>query len=127
MNRRKLIFVLVALVVVGGWLFFRTYNPYEHPYFLRCPIKGVTGYDCPGCGSQRTLHFLSNFQLRQAFHENMLIVVALPYLLLGFALEYMPRSKGRERIKSMFYGKVAGLIAAVVIISWWVLRNVFGV
>lgn len=123
-TRRKIIFVLVVVLVIGGWLFFRTYNPYEHPYFLRCPIKTVTGYDCPGCGSQRTFHFLANFNIRDALHENVLLVIALPYLLFGFALEYMPRRPWREKLKNRFYGRIAAYIAAVVIIAWWILRNV---
>ena len=93
--RRKITFVLIAVALVGLWFLFRQYNPYEHNFFPKCPIYSVTGYQCPGCGAQRAMHFLSNAQLEKALHENFLLVVSIPYLLFGFIVEYLPTSKFR--------------------------------
>ena len=105
-------------------LFYRQFNPYEHDFFPKCPLYQVSGYQCPGCGSQRALHHLTHGDWRGALGENFLLVVGIPYLVLGFFLEWMPVSVQRERLKSRLYGATAALIALVVIVGWWILRNV---
>ncbi len=36
-------------------------------YMLPCQTKAMLGFDCPGCGIQRSIQFLVNGELWQAF------------------------------------------------------------
>lgn len=66
------------LVVLLGYYFF--WSPETKPYlFLKCPLYEVTGYQCPGCGSQRALHELLHGRMADAFQRNALFVMGLPY------------------------------------------------
>lgn len=116
--------MLVGFGLIGLWFLFRYYNPYEHNFFPKCPIYVSTGYQCPGCGTQRALHFLTNFEISKALHENFLLIVSIPYLLFGFIVEYLPTSKFRETVRKRFYGWTAAWVAFVLIIGWWVVRNI---
>jgi hypothetical protein len=37
-------------------------------HLLACPFKMLTGYDCPGCGFQRSVIALLQGNLNQSFH-----------------------------------------------------------
>jgi len=63
---------LVAVVVVYG-----TFDPATHP-FPKCFFKLVTGWDCPGCGSQRALHALLMGRVGEAWAFNPYVFFAVP-------------------------------------------------
>lgn len=51
---------------------------------IGCPFKALTGLDCPGCGSTRSLGALTRFDLGAAFDHNVLVPVALVFLVASF-------------------------------------------
>ncbi|MBL0079919.1 MAG: DUF2752 domain-containing protein [Bacteroidetes bacterium] len=34
---------------------------------LPCPIKHIIGFDCPGCGIQRSINFLTELNIKESF------------------------------------------------------------
>jgi len=52
-------------------------------YLLPCPFKQITGFDCPGCGFQRSVISLLKGNLTESFH---LYPATLPILLLALFL-----------------------------------------
>ncbi|MEN8897634.1 MAG: DUF2752 domain-containing protein [Nonlabens sp.] len=102
---------------------FKNYNPEESAFFPKCPSKYVTGYDCPGCGSQRAVHAALNGNLEKAFDYNSLFFFLLPYGLLVGVFEWIPslRDTSFRRIIINRY-VVLGVFAFIVIFTVW--RNV---
>lgn len=45
-------------------------------------FKTVTGFDCPGCGSQRAIHALLTGNPVAAWHYNAAFMLSLPLILL---------------------------------------------
>ena len=45
-----------------------------------CPVYGLTGQYCPGCGSLRAIHDLAEGRLGEAIGHNLLVVPALLWL-----------------------------------------------
>ncbi|WP_406692326.1 DUF2752 domain-containing protein [Saccharopolyspora sp. ID03-671] len=86
-----------------------------------CPIKLLTGLDCPGCGGTRMLFSLLHADLPAAWHYNALAVLLLPLLAwswiawaagrLGTALPTWTRWRGTPHV----------LLAVTA--AWVVLRN----
>ncbi len=110
---------LIALAMV--YLFF---NPKEIPFFPPCPFKLLTGFECPGCGSQRAVHYLLNLNVSAAFYENALMVISIPYLLLGFFFDtFSIEGKTMNMLKQRLYGKTAIVTVLSIIIAYWVARN----
>ncbi|MDR0976374.1 MAG: DUF2752 domain-containing protein [Prevotellaceae bacterium] len=102
------------------------YNPGTSAWFPRCPFKTLTGWDCPGCGSQRAIHSLLNWQVGEALSHNLLLVLSIPYILVWPVLNLPTHPDARLlRWRKRLYGPVATKIILVVIIAFWVLRNVF--
>ena len=59
-----------------------------------CPLKAVTGLDCPLCGSLRAVHSLTRADLAGALSHNVLFTVSVPALVLGWAI-WLAQSLGR--------------------------------
>lgn len=82
------------LAVAGGGLlamalvYFYTHNPEQGGAFLPCPLRVTTGLSCPGCGSQRAIHYLLHGEFLRAWRYNELLPVYVLYgsLLLTFGL-----------------------------------------
>ena len=92
-----------------------------------CPLKWLTGWSCPGCGSQRALMALTRGDFPEALTVNLLLPAAAVYLALlwtGYVWDDSPRI-GRMRRTITSAPALAG--AAAVIIIWFVVRNLAGI
>lgn len=117
-----LIFSIFALtlLLIYGW-----FDPSTSHFFPKCPVKTLTHYDCPGCGSQRAIHALLNFEFREAFRQNALLVLALPYLTLGVIFNLIKKpSENMMRWRNRLFGHHATLIILGIVIAFAILRNV---
>lgn len=109
------------VVGAGLWVLHR-YDPSQTPLYPRCQFYEMTGWLCPGCGSQRALHALTHLELLPALRCNALLVLGGPLLVAGWAWRKWHRRKtppalyGRTE-KQWFY-----LLAGTAII-FSVLRN----
>ena len=105
LQRKAAITGVVLLCLVGVVVFFH-FDPSGEKWFPRCVFFTLTGFKCPGCGSQRAIHSLLHLDFCQAFRYNALLFLLIPY---------MAMTK-----PAVIY------ILLVVILLWWLLRNIFG-
>ena len=61
---------IVAVMVVV----YRDHNPMESNLFPKCSFYVLTGYQCPGCGGQRAVHYLLNGHLKESFLRHLLFL-----------------------------------------------------
>lgn len=106
--------LIISLVVV-----YTIYNPENTPLFPQCSIKKYTGLDCPGCGTQRSIHALLNLELIAAFSFNPLLYMGLIY----GAIYLLFFQKMSPSYRSILFGKTGALIWGAIIICFTVLRN----
>lgn len=115
-----ILFVLAMIVIV----IYKFYNPADYQYFPKCMFKTLSGYDCPGCGSQRAVHNLLNGNFTEAIRNNLLFVVSLPYVLLGAILDISKlKNQKIKRFKEIVYGDKILIIFAIILIFYWFFRN----
>lgn len=109
-----LLFIFILILV------YKTYNPLDSVFFPKCPFKAATGYDCAGCGSQRAVHHLLNLNIGEAFRENMLLVVSIPYITAGFLFNIYKDKQNPVFIKwrRRLFGLYATYIALFIVISF---------
>jgi hypothetical protein len=126
-KRKKLTkLILYGAGIIAFIVFYKVFSPYEQKFFPKCIFNQLTGYKCPGCGSQRAMHYLFNFDIYHAFKENMLLVISIPYLILGAYFDLVELKTERQlRIRKFLYGQKAIMVILVIVISFWILRNVF--
>ena len=99
-------------------------NPAESWFFLKCPVNYVTGLSCPGCGSQRAIHKLLHLNFKQAFAYNPLLIAAIPYTALGIAFNTETLKTRYPKTRKFFYGQRALYVVLVVVILFFILRNI---
>lgn len=61
-----------------------------------CPLKVMTGLDCPGCGGLRCVHALSQGDIATALDQNLLAVVLLPAVIVWLGWTIVRRIKGND-------------------------------
>ena len=112
-------------LIVGGLVILALYfifDPALSPWAPKCMFYALTGYDCPGCGSQRMLHALLRGDLAAAWHANAFILCISPILVaLTFTAIFRKRWPRLYRILNS-PPMIIGLTIAVVV--WGVLRNI---
>ncbi|MGN6251283.1 MAG: DUF2752 domain-containing protein [Marmoricola sp.] len=77
---------------MGGTLAVHLRDPHRPGSWGRCPVKLLTGWDCPGCGALRAVEDLTRGDLAAAWHSNPLLVLSLPLLALAW-LSWMRRAR----------------------------------
>jgi len=128
MNRKERLATGLALMVVmiAGIYLYSSYNPEKYQFFPKCPVFLLTGYQCPGCGSQRAFYHLFHGNIATAFKYNPLMLLLVPYVLSGIYLEYMANKTNPRiiRIRNLLFGKWAILLLALTIVLFTIIRNI---
>lgn len=114
----------LLLFVVGGlFIIYFTYNPSSSGFFIPCPFHYFTGYNCPGCGSQRAIHQIFHGNLYGAFRLNPLMVLTLPILIYGLGITSYNFVFSTEYRFKLFYNKIFIYGYFGIAIIYWVVRN----
>ncbi len=118
-SRRSLTLAAGALLLAAA-VVYMVFDPSVHAY-PRCMFLTLTGWECPGCGSQRAIHALLHGRVAEAWAYNALLLIELPifaaYALTGLAPGRWPR------LHRFITSRVFILSLLSVIIIWTILRN----
>ena len=118
-GEKKWIFVVIILVLTGYYFFL---NPYEQEYFfISCPFYKITGYQCSGCGSQRAFHEVLHLNFKEAFHQNALVLLGIPYFSLIFFTSFFQEKFAK--LRQLLIGKKTIIILFVIVILFGIFRN----
>ena len=99
-------------------------DPSANVYFRKCPFLQLTGYVCPGCGSQRAIHHLLNYNLIQAYMENPMLVLSIPYLAMGFIYNLIKEPSAEVlKWRKRFFGHRIIYILLFLIVAFGIFRN----
>lgn len=113
----------MAIVALAGICLLALYafvDPAAH-FFPRCPFLMVTGWQCPGCGSQRAIHALLTGDFSAAWHFNAMLLIMLPVIALMLLSEaFRDRWPRMNRVLTSTPA-VALIVAALVV--WMIARN----
>lgn len=122
MKRNHFYFFILAAIL--GTVYY-AYNPMDSGFFPKCPFYVLTGWKCPGCGSQRAIHALLHGDVAGAFVQNSFMMLCIPYLaMLGYA-EW--RRKDKPELYRKLHRTCIIRMVFVLVVGWWVGRNLAGI
>lgn len=113
--------VAATLVVVVTVIMIYTYLDPNMIWMPKCPVKMLTGYDCPGCGSQRALHAILNGDFIGAWNFNPALIVSIPIILILVLAQFK-----RERFPQFYRATRHPFVPIFILVSiilWTVFRN----
>jgi hypothetical protein len=91
--------------------------------FPSCPFHSLTGWLCPGCGSQRAAYQVLNGHVISSIKLNPLFIPGVVYASAGYGIKILFPSSW-WMIRDKFYGLKASYFALAIIFGFWILRNV---
>ncbi len=119
-EKRTIVVAGIALAIILLCVYFY-FDPSDH-YFPRCPFLTLTGWECPGCGSQRAIHALLHGDLEAVWHFNAALYLFIPMLIVLGAAEIVRKRnpKFHQAVNSQWV--IIG--TGIVIVLWWIIRNI---
>lgn len=123
-TRRIIKWGIVIILLLILTILYKVYNPNENVYFPKCLFRELTGVECPGCGSQRAVHYLLNFDILSAIKENVILVLSIPYILTGLVFDTLQKPNEKTlKWRKILFGQKAIFLILTIIIAFWILRN----
>lgn len=123
LSNRAIVAAAVFVGVAALAVIYATYDP-SAEIFPKCPVKALTGYSCPGCGSQRALHALLTGRPMEALGYNAMLPAGIVALAVFGVAESRAGRRRWPRFSSALRSRAAALSVAGGIVGWWVIRNV---
>jgi len=121
MRRALVIILVIVAAMVLGTIYFAV-DPSSSSLFPRCTFLSLTGYKCPGCGSQRAIHALLHGDIVGAFKYNALLLIAIPWIAVCLLAETQ-RTRNPRLYARINAPRLIWIFLALVIV-WWVVRNI---
>ncbi|MBQ9556004.1 MAG: DUF2752 domain-containing protein [Muribaculaceae bacterium] len=121
--RRSLVMALVALVLLAFGFIYFALDPSSSSLFPQCVFLSLSGYKCPGCGSQRAIHALLHGHVVEAFKFNALLLISIPWL--AFCLFAETQRVRNPRLYVRLNPPLLMWLFLALVVIWWVLRNIF--
>ena len=121
--RRPLVIVLViAALLLFGFIYYAL-DPSASALFPKCAFHSLTGYKCPGCGSQRAVHALLHGHVAAAFGHNALLFIVVPWIALCLFAE--GQRLRNPRLYARLNAPLLVWLLLALVLLWWLLRNIF--
>jgi len=119
---KKILHAGLLVFIFGLAVLFFLLNPSEHQLFPRCIFNTVTGYYCPGCGSQRAIHSLLHLNFAGVVGNNFLFIPAVAAVAYHYAHQPLNKKFG-WKLPNILYKKHTPWIIFGIILLFWFLRN----
>ena len=112
----------LLLFFIGLAVLFFVLDPAKHSLFPRCLFNSITGYYCPGCGSQRAIHSLLHLDFAGVVSYNFLFIPAFLLIIYHYLHPILNRIFN-WKLPNIFYFKSTPWIIFGFIVAFWILRN----
>ena len=119
---KRILNIGLLIGFTGLAVLFFVLDPAKHNLFPRCLFNSITGYYCPGCGSQRAVHSLLHLDIAGVVSQNFLFIPAFMLILYHYTYPLL-NGKFKWKLPNIFYFKNTPWIIFGVVIIFWVLRN----
>ncbi|WP_340074795.1 DUF2752 domain-containing protein [Leptobacterium sp. I13] len=123
MYKKQLLYILLGVAAIVVLPLYYYFNPSSYDFFPKCPIYSVTGFHCPGCGSQRALYDFAHGNILEGISHNLLILIFGIVLLYNMVINIIGIVKGKET-ESLLHHPRTPMVIFWCILAFWVFRNV---
>lgn len=119
---KKILQAGLLVFILGLAVLFFLLNPSEQQLFPRCVFNSLSGYYCPGCGSQRAIHSLLHLNFEGVVSNNFLFLPAVLAIAYHYSHPLLNKQFG-WKLPNILYKKYTPWIIFGIILLFWLLRN----
>ncbi|PIF05899.1 MAG: hypothetical protein CSA36_04395 [Draconibacterium sp.] len=119
---RRTINLVLLFGIIGLAILFFILDPTKNALFPKCTFHSLTGYYCPGCGSQRALHSLLHLDIAGVTHYNFLFIPALLIIIYHYTRPLL-NNFFHWKLPNIFYFRQTPWIILAVVVIFSILRN----
>ena len=121
-KRIKTLFFVMAILLAVAIVYYFLYLNFPR-FVIKCLLKEITGFKCPGCGITRMLVNFFKFNFMDGIKYNLFLAVTLPYVayVIGYSCDLYIKGKDASKIFSVFCYMYVGML-----IVWGIVRNIIG-
>ncbi|MEP6815494.1 MAG: DUF2752 domain-containing protein [Marmoricola sp.] len=104
----------------------RLRDPHQHASWGLCPLRALTGLDCPGCGGLRAVNDLTHGDLGAAASSNLFFVASIPLLVALWGLWFWRSRQAngvRRRLLAPRRAKHLVSVYLAAMLAFTVIRN----
>jgi hypothetical protein len=117
----QIIIVSIAVIILSLlYFFYPASNTSAHP---KCPFHQITGFYCPGCGSQRSFSALLHGEFLNALNLNILFVLSIPLIFYSAGIFLWNGFSDKKLSQPIFYNPLFTKILILLVVGFWILRN----
>ena len=109
----------VAAATTALWL----RDPHQSGSWGLCPLRALTGLNCPLCGGLRAVNDLTHGDLASAWHSNALFVRSIPILVALWVWWLVASLTGRRMPIGHPLAKTFLYAFSAVAVVFWIFRN----
>lgn len=111
---------LILLLILVGYCFINKYTG----FYIPCLFNEITGYKCPGCGITHLVFDLLNFKIVDAFYENPLVFIYLPFIIAYYIyMTYLYIHDKKDKVLVKIPNYAWGILIAITI-AFGIIRNI---
>lgn len=114
------------IIVLLLCLLYYSVDPLSSSFSVKCVWKVLTGTQCPACGAQRALHCLLHGDIVKALEYNYFFILSVPYGMMAILVSWYNYNHVFDKLKGLVYSGRTLKVYAGLYLTWWVVRNVFG-
>lgn len=122
-SRRVRPHLLLAGGVLAASVALHLRDPHDSGSWGFCPWLVLTGTYCPGCGGLRAVNDLTRGDLAAAASSNVVFIASLPVLVALWWRQLVQSWRGQRRPLPSALVTTASVVALVLVMVFWVVRN----
>lgn len=121
---KSIVILLLVIISLGILSLYVFWNPTETALFPKCPFHSLTGFYCPGCGSQRAIHDIIHGDIIKGIRHNYLFVLLVSVLLYEAVIYVKFKAFNQPTYNNLLQKPKVTNTILIVVILFWLLRNV---
>lgn len=118
---------MIPVCLLAAGIIYHYADPSVSVLMPKCPIRLLTGLQCPSCGIQRALHEWLHGNVVRGVQYNYFLVLALPYAAAIVVSMWYNFSHRFDRLRKFLFSRAVLLTYVYLFCIWFVLRNVLGI
>lgn len=124
LKKHKMAILFPIILVVLGIIYYNMDPTASNSFFPKCPMKFITGYNCPSCGIQRAIHCVLHGEFQKAIQYNLFLTISIPFAFIVIIASWYNFNHVFDGLNKLVCNRYVLITYIILYFSWWIIRNI---